>query len=127
MKRVSRWVSMIWLPASIVFAQAPDAVEPQSAVTVVFAPEYREAPPNPGNAAPQESGTKSNGNPVPFAVSGGGIGIRLGDDFAVGAMVTMGADGRLRFQCARLHDQVRKAKAANSATQPSRKDAANEK
>jgi hypothetical protein len=106
MRSLRRWLSLYWLPVSLVLAEAPAVLKqpvPLDEVTVVFAP----APP------------KSTA-PIQFAAPGGGLGRRLGDDFLIGTMLSKNAGGGVNFQCTRVNGVVRKKPAGSAAPQPPR-------
>ena len=94
MRNVSKWLSVGWLPASILFAQ-------EAAVTVVFAPEHKhEARP----LAPNPSTV----HPMQFAARDGAIGVTLGKEFMARAIIRAGGDGRPQLRCARTFEEVQR-------------------
>jgi hypothetical protein len=82
MTTVSRWLSLICLPASFLFAQEP------AEVRVVFAPELKQA--------------QAPAAPSVITVAGGLTGIRLPQDLRVGMIATVGKDGKLQLDCGPL-------------------------
>jgi hypothetical protein len=114
MRSFFRLVSIVWVPASVLFAQNPDP--PKSDVKVVFAPDLT-----------AHARTRPNGRAVPFEAPGGAVGIRLTDELAAGATVSVGEDGKVRLQCAPFRAQAEQAKAAKSAPPAGRKEFKHEK
>src|SRR5262245_8552671 len=144
MKSICRWVSMLWLPASVVCAQGPAAAETprvdleKAAVTVVFAPDYRlasqpqrslrslETPPSRILSAMTGGSGSAAADPVGFAAPKGLIGIRTGAESVMATVVTIAEGGRPQFSCSRLPDALERLKSANTAGRSAGKDAAND-
>ena len=108
MKNISRWACAILMPAFTLFGQEFERApfDPtKSGVQVVFAPESRRAI-----------------DRTPLVGAGGAIGVRLGDQFMVGTMITVGKDGRLQLECAPLAEVARKFNAAKSASKEKTRD-----
>jgi hypothetical protein len=134
MKSLCRWASMIWLSASVVFAQGPADETPRldlakAAVTVVFAPDY-------GLASQPQRSLRSLETPparilsfmtghrggaaadtIGFAARKGLMGIRTGAESVMATVVTAGEGGRPKFSCFRLpHALERLQSAGKDAT-----------
>ena len=114
MKSCPGLLAIIWVPASILLAQDP--APPKSDVRVVFAPDSR-----------ARTHTRAEVRSIPFETPDGAVGIRLTDEFATGATVSVGDDGKPRLQCGPLRSQKPEAKAAKSTSPGGRKEWKREK
>ena len=146
MKHLLPWVSMIWLPLFVTYAQGPTTAEapragwPKSTVTVVFAPErgrpvlasyayQRGHVEHAGRStALQANGGQAprTGNPVEFRAPRGLTGIRLGNEFAMAGMATVGSDGKLHFECGRISEAAERWKQTKSVTRSTGKETPND-
>jgi hypothetical protein len=100
-----------------------EIVWPKSHVTVVFAPEHRQA--RQGAKSPRldsleswiqnvnaEGPTKNMDQPVEFAAPGGAVGIRVGPESAIATTMIIGDDGKRHMECARFPETLERLKAA---------------
>jgi hypothetical protein len=85
-------------------ADAPPIVWPKSNVTIIFAPDHGRTSGKSGAAA--RIGGPASG--IEFSASGGMIGLRLPEEFATAAAMTIGSDGRRTLHCGRGRDVIEK-------------------
>jgi hypothetical protein len=96
---------------------------PKSAVTVVFAPDFRQPATGEKSGRPDTleswmrnvmaSGLiRDISKPVEFAAPKGAVGIRVGAESAIATVVFIGNDGRRHLECARLPEALAKLQSA---------------
>ena len=109
--------------------ESPQIEWPKSAVTVVFAPDLRQAPQAERSArvdtveswmrSPALAGlARDLGKPVEFAAPRGAVGVRVGAESLIGTAIIIGDDGKRHFECGRLPEALAKiypTASANSA------------
>jgi hypothetical protein len=123
MKRFVPWLTVLWLPCSVIWAQKPPIQTvidwPASSVTVVFAPDFsrpRSLPSKPGAESQTLAAItgirKDPGKPVEFSAPRGLIGVRAGAESAMASFVEITEGGVRQSGCLPLPavlERIRKA------------------